>query len=346
MPLVNEQSLARDIRNNEIANVYYFYGKDVAMIEAYTKKLIKKLLTPEEQVMNYQSFEGKNFDLSLFADSCEVYPMFADRVVISVNDLNADSLNADDYKFLTNTLLKLPETTTVIIYATGVDLYRTKTKLSDKNDKLAKFCEKNGVVCEFSLKSVNDIGKIIVARATKNGCSVSKKTAEYLAEKCSGDTVFANSETDKLCSYVNGGEITNETVDLLCSRKLEADAFKLAAAIARGDSDKTFDVLGDLFRMQTDSFAILSAISMSFVDIYRACVGKSKGKTPNNIISDFEYKNRAFAVNNAYRDSSGILLKRIRRCISVLSETDVAMKSQKTSKRLLLEEAIVKMLKK
>ncbi|MBE6836560.1 MAG: DNA polymerase III subunit delta [Ruminococcus sp.] len=344
MPLVNETNLARDIRNNEIANVYYFYGKDIAMIEGYTKKLIKKLVPPEEQAMNYQSFEGKSFDLSAFADNCEVYPMFSDWVVVSVNDLNADSLSADDMKFLMNSLSNLPETTVVIFYATGVDLYKNKKSLTDKNEKLRKFCETNGVVCEFALKTVNDIAKTISTRVAKNSCVISKATAAYLAEKCNGDTVFANSETDKLCSYVDGGEITNEVVDLLCVKKLDADSFRFASAIAKGDSERAFQILDELYTLQTDSFAILSAVSMSFVDIYRACVGKSKGKNHNDVAADFEYKNRAFAMNNAYRDSSGILLKRIRKCMSVLSETDIAMKSLRTNKRLLLEEAVVKML--
>lgn len=344
MPLVNELNLARDIRNNEIANLYYFYGKDIAMIEGYTKKLVKKLVPPDEQAMNYQSFEGKSFDLSSFADNCEVYPMFADWVVVAVNDLNAESLNVEDFKYLTNVLSNLPETTVVIFYATGVDLYKNKKSLTDKNEKLRKFCENNGVVCEFSLKTVNDIAKTISARVTKQGCVISKATANYLAEKCNGDTVFANSETDKLCSYVDGGEITNEIVDLLCVKKLDADSFRFATAIAKGDSKRAFQILDELFTMQTDCFAILSAVSMSFIDIYRACVGKSKGKNQNDVVRDFDYKNRAFAMNNAYRDSAGILMKRIRKCMSVLAKTDIAMKSQRTNNRLLLEEAVVKML--
>ena len=108
MASVSDTELARDIRNGEIANIYYFFGKDVAQIEAYTKKLVKKLVPSEAQAMNYQSFDGKNFDLSVFSDSCEVYPMFADRVVVTVNDLNAESLNANDYKFLTQVLSSLP----------------------------------------------------------------------------------------------------------------------------------------------------------------------------------------------------------------------------------------------
>ena len=43
MASVSDTELARDIRNGEIANIYYFFGKDVAQIEAYTKKLVKKL---------------------------------------------------------------------------------------------------------------------------------------------------------------------------------------------------------------------------------------------------------------------------------------------------------------
>lgn len=345
MPLVNETTLARDIRNNEIANIYYFFGKDVAMIESYTKKLVKKLVPLEDQAMNFQSFDGKNLDLSRLADCCEVYPMFAERVVVAINDLNADSLNGEDYKFFTKILQNLPETTTVIIYATGVDLYKNKLRLTDKNAKLSDFCAKNGVSCDFALKSVNEMGKMIVQRVNKYGCVISKKTADYLAEKCNGDTVFANSEIHKLCSYVNGGEITNETVDLLCVRKLEADSFKLASAIVRGDSDKAFSIMDELYSLQTDSFAILSAISMSFIDIYRACIGKSKGKTPNDVAADFSYpKNRAFAVSNAYKDSSNVLSKRIRRCMKILSETDLAMKSLRTDNRLLLEQAVAGML--
>lgn len=345
MPLVNETALARDIRNNEIANIYYFYGKDVAMIEAYTKKLIKKLVPPDEQAMNYQSFDGKNLDLSALADCCEVYPMFSDRVVVSVNDLNADSLNAEDFKFLTKILVDLPETTTVIFYATGVDLYKNKSRLTDKNSKLSDFCAKNGVSCDFALKSVSEIGKIIAQKVSKNGCVISKKTAEYLAEKCGGDTVFANSEVQKLCSYANGGEITEQTVDLLCVRKLEADSFKLASAIIKNDAKKAFSMIDELFSLQTDSFAILSALSMSFIDIYRASVGKSKGKSPSDISSDFSYpKNRSFAVTNAFRDCSNVLPKRVRRCMSVLCEADIAMKSLRTDNRLILEEAVAKML--
>ena len=345
MPLVNDITLARDIRNNEIANIYYFFGKDISMIESYTKRLINKLVPIDEQAVNFQKFDGKIINLSDFSDACEAFPMFSDRVVIAVNDLNADSLNAADFKFFTQILGNLPETTTVIIYSTGIDLYKTKTRLTDKNNRLMDFCQKNGVACDFAMKSVNQLGKIIASKITKKGCTISKKTAEYIAEKCNGDTVLANSEINKLCSYMEEGEITNDIVDLLCVKRLDTDAFRLATAIAKCDSATSFQIMDELFSLQTDSFMILTAISMSFIDIYRAVVAKSRGKSPNNVISDFSYpKNRSFAVNNAFRDSSNIIPKRIRNCIEILSKTDIQMKSLRTDKRLLLEQAVAQML--
>ena len=345
MPLVNDTELSRDIRNGEIANVYFFFGKDVSMIESYTKRLVKKLVPPDDQAMNYQSFDGKTLDLSAFSDCCEVYPMFAERVVVTVNDLNADALNAEDYKFFTQILSNLPETTTVIIYATGVDLYKNKTKLTDKNAKLMDFCSKNGVACDFAFKSISDMGKIVAQKVNKNGCTISKKASEYLVEKCGRDTILINSEIHKLCSYANGGEITSETIDLLCVRQLDADAFKLAANILRGKSSLAFTALNELYDMQSDSYSIVSALASSMTDIYRAVTAKSSGRSENDVLQDFAYpRTRSFAVSNAFRDSYNVPVKRVRKCLAVLAETDIQIKSLKTDNRLLVEEAMAKML--
>lgn len=345
MPLINDAELARDIRNGEIASLYYFFGKDVAMIEAFTKKLLKKLVPDDMRAMDLQSFDGKNLDLSRLSDSCEVFPMLSDRVAVTINDLNADSLGAEDYKFLTRILSDLPETTTVIIYATGVDLYKSRTRLSDKNSKLMEFCSKNGVACDFALKSVNDMGKTILRRVERNGCTISKKAAEHLAEMCAGDTVLANSETDKLCAFADGGEITLETVDKLCVRRLDTDSFKLASAIARKDTANAFRILDELYSLQTDSFMILSAVSMSFIDLYRAVTARAAGKNQSDVQKDFSYpQNRSFAVKNAFRDSSNIRPQRIRKCMILLSKADMDMKSLRTDNRLILEKAVAQML--
>ncbi len=345
MPVLTDTELGKSIRNNEIAELYYFYGKDVAMIQAFTAKLVKKLIPVELRAMDFQSFDGNSLDLSQLADCCEVCPMLADRVVVTINDLNADNINSSDYKFLTEILSKLPDTTTVIIYATGVDLYKSRTRLTDKNSKFVDFCAKHGAVCDFALKSPVEMAKTIMRRVEKSGCSISRDTAELLAQKCAGDTVLANTETDKLCAYVDGGEITSADVELLCVRKLEADSFRLAAAIAKKDSAAAFGIMNELFDLKEDSFSILAALSMGMMDIYRAVAGKAAGKTQNDVLKDFSYPPaRSFAVKNAFRDSSRVSVKQIRKCMLLLSEADIEIKSLRTDNRIILEKAVAGML--
>lgn len=49
----------------------------------------------------------------------------------------------------------------MIIYATGVDLFKNKKYLTDKNKRFADFCEKHGTVCNFEYKRASDLGKSI-----------------------------------------------------------------------------------------------------------------------------------------------------------------------------------------
>ena len=119
MALVSSDSLGKRIRNNDFDNLYYFYGHDVGALEAYVKKLINKLVPKTEQVMNLHQFDGKKLDIAEFANACEALPMFAERVCVAVNDLNMDSISKTDGDDIRRALSDLPESTVVVIYATG-----------------------------------------------------------------------------------------------------------------------------------------------------------------------------------------------------------------------------------
>ncbi len=344
MPLVNESELAKAVRAGEISTLYYFFGKDAATLEAYTKKLVSKLVKKDDEAYNLHNFEGKSLDLSVFSDVTEAFPMFSDRVCVTVNDLNAEELSTADFEYLISILSSLSNTTTVIIYATGIDLLGGKRFLTGKNKKLSELASKIGTCCEFSAKTAGEISKVIIQRVSKNGASISKQTAQYLAEQCLSNLLMINNEIDKLCSYINGGEITEQTVELLVSRQLDSNAFALAKALAKFNGKKAMLLLDELFDQQTECISINSAVSMAFTDLYRARVALDAGISQGEVVKDFSYKGREFAVKNAFYDVRGISVPRIRECIRILAETDIALKSSRASGRLLLEKAFTKML--
>ena len=345
MPQLSDIEVAKRIRTGTIDNLYFFYGRDIASVEAYTKRLITKVVPNESQDMNFHIFEGKNLDLGELSDVCEGLPMFSEKTCITINDLDVESLKKDDISYLKDILSDLPQTTVVIIYITGINVYKSKTRLFDKTSRFAVFCSKNGVVCEFKFKSQNDLAKIIMAKSEKQGSSISKSSAVYLAQKTLCDMLIINNEIAKLCAYANGREITNEDIDLLCSTQVETDSFKLADAIARGDAKRSFSILDSLYADQLDTVTIVGGISSSFIDLYRARLARDSKRTFKNAAEDFSYpKNLEFKIQNAYRECSHYKTERLRKCIHYLSEADIGLKSLKTDGRIILEKTITKML--
>lgn len=83
---------------------------------------------------------------------------------------------------------------------------------------------------------------------------------------------------------------------------------------------------------------------MAFADLYRAKCALSAGISADQTAADFAYpKNRLFAVKNARRDAARFSSAQIRRCVCVLCETDLALKSSRTPPRITLEQMLGEM---
>lgn len=346
MPYMTDSELVKSIKAKKYLPCYLFWGKDTATIEIITKKLVDRLVPDEARDMNYHFFNSSNFSASELSDICEALPMFSDRVVAVINDLNAETLRQDDQKQLFDIIKRIdPETTSLIIYTTGVDLAAGKKTLSAKNKKLCDHIVScGGAVVEFGYKKPGELVKHIQTRLGISGCYMSPETAEYFASILNCNLLMINNECDKLTAYAGGGEIDVETVEFLVSGQVETDAYKLSRAIIMGKSGEAFNILDRLYSKQADSIPLLSVISGAVIDLYRAKTASLSGAGESQVSDDFSYRGRDFAVRNAFRDCRNMQIDKLRYCLHVLSECDMAMKSGRTDQRIMLEEAITKIL--
>ena len=338
MSLLSPTTLGKEIRENNIYCVYYFYGHDVSTLEAYTNKLVKRLCPVDAQAMNLHKFDGKKLDIPALADAAQALPLFAERVVITINDLNMDSVNKDDADAVRKILKSIQDGTTVIIYATGTDLYRNKKNLTDKNKRFCDFCNKIGCVCDFALKNTYEM--------VLSGDTTNCKPGQFVNIQIKGNTAFVKQEIKKLADYSGSGEITKETIDLLCIKHVESDGYSLAMNIVRSRADLVFARLDELSQQNYEPFEILGIISFSVSDMLRAKLARSSSLNISDVVSNFDYpKNREFAVKNMYNDCANISLNRIKSILEILSDTDLTLKthsSGKSSDMLTLEQGIAR----
>ncbi len=343
MPEINSSELLKNIKSGCLSNVYYIYGKDVLTVENAAKAILKKRLGKDWK-SSYTKIDGKNIDVSEVSDMMEICPMIADYNALLINDLNGEELSADKLDNLIDAIKNIPDFTLLIIDITGFDVKNGKKTFSGKNKKLVDNIAKKGVVCQCAVKTTADMVKTICAGAVKRGCEISKKNAQTLAEYCLMDSMQITNELEKLCTYKNGGEISLEDIDILVSGQIETDSFKLARAVIAMNASQAFFLLDDLLNKRNEPIAVISAISMSFLDLYRARAAMTVNKRAEEVIEDFSYKGRAFAVNNAYRDCRKVSLENLRKCISILRDADRKLKRSSVSQRIILETALTKML--
>lgn len=344
LKILGSSELARELKNG-IAPCYLLFGKDAATVESVAKNLAKKLVPDEARDLNYHFFPGDSIDFDELADCVEALPVFADRTVILLNDADCDKLPQRDVKRLKEIISGIdPETTTLIIYCTAVDLCGGKKNLTASNKALAEhICACKGLVCEFKLKTAGELIKHIVRGVEKNGSKISEQAAKTLAEACKSDLLMIGNEIQKLSAYRFGEEITVRDVRELVTGRIDADAYRLAREISEGRREAAFETLAGLYDLQKETPSLVSAIASSFLDLYRAKLALMSGRGEREITDSFSYKGREFAVRNALRDCSGIPIERLRKCISIISECDAGIKSLRTDDRIQLEEAVTRM---
>lgn len=341
---VVDVTLKADIKAGKLRRAYYLYGNDTAGIEYFVKLIISKTVKKGEETYNLHTFEGKNINIDELSGACDALPFFSDYVCCTVRDLNAESLSADKLSALIKTVSSLAQTAVLVFYNPSIDVTEGRRYPTAKNKKLIDAVSKVGSSCRFEYKTPSALSKDIIGWAAKNGGSISKEAAVFLAEVCGCDVMAVKNEIQKLISYT-GGEIKTSDINALCPRRIDATAFDLAKAIVRQDKQNAMRLFGDLMSEHTEPIAVIYAVISGMTDLYRARVAINSGKSPQEVKEDFSYAgNVAFRVDNAFRDVRKLSVSHMRKCMDILSKADVSMKSTGNDGTIIFEEALIKML--
>lgn len=346
MAQTDAKTISAQLKKGELHTLYYLYGADISGVEKLTKMIIRAAVGDNEEFA-LNKINGKEINISAFRDMTEMLPMMSEYNCILVNDYNFEEHREDENKQLLESLKEIPPQTVVIFNVTGFEVKvkasRDKRIITDKNKKLADFVVKNGIVCEQAVKTPHMLAKEIAAKVSARGGMISMANAQELAAMCLSDTLMISNEIDKLCAYANGREITSEMLHELVTRQSDVTVYNLANAVSSFNKKAAFEALNELMAQKVGRGAILGTISGSFMDMYRAACARASGRQVPDMQSDFAYK-WDFMVKNAFRDSSRMSVRRLRECVTILRDTAVQLNSTSADERIVLEEAVTKML--
>ena len=341
MPSITETDLKNSLKSGKFSNVYLVFGDEPYLKTHYCSQIIQKAVKPDFAAFNCHIFDSSDTDLKQVSECAEALPMMDERTCVVVKDLNLSTLNKQQSEILSQPIEDVADTTLLLFWMQNVQV---DMKKNDKWKSVVHLFEKNGDVLALNRRTVAQITKLLVSGAKKRGKILDDRLAQYLISLVGDDLNALLNETEKLCFYCKGNEVTKQDIDSIVTRSVEASVFDLAGHIVNSDAKKAFKTLSALFFAKTDPINISAALISAYIDMYRAKVYVTSGFQASEAAKYYNYKNREFRLRNALRDASGTDLHQLRQCLDVLSQTDIKLKSTSADKKILLEETIVKLM--
>lgn len=340
MAKIGEKELKQQIKNKEFSNAYFIYGEESYLKEFYVNKMKEVIVEPAFADFNYHQYNGKDTSLDDILKDAEMLPMMSSYVFIQVSDYPfCDSKS--DCDIINEFLTDLPETTILVFSYDNIAVdIKKNTKWKSVESAFAKY----GSSVNLEKRTEGDLVKLLVSGCKKRGATLTPDNARYLISVSGSDIKTLLNETEKLSSFVNGGEITKDIINKLAVKCLQARVYDLSKAIVKGDYNKAYSVLDTLFAMKEESISVLSVISGCYVDMYRAKCAKIAGEPVEDVGNYYNYKGREFALRNAMRDCASLSVEQLRKSLDVLMQADNSLKSTGADKKLILEETLVKLL--
>ncbi|MAZ72596.1 MAG: DNA polymerase III subunit delta [Flavobacteriaceae bacterium] len=234
MSLDKAKTIINDIKNGNVAPIYFLMGEEAFYIDGISNYIEQTLLNEEEKGFNQMVLYGRDVTIDEVVSNAKRYPMMAERQVVIVKeaqDLSRTIENLVSYA-------ENPQPTTVLVFC-------YKYKKLDARKKLSKVLKKHNAVLFESKKMYDDkVPGWIIQVLNGKGYSITPKAAQMLTEFLGNDLSKINNELDKLQLIIKPEQqITPQLVEQNIGISKDFNNFELQNAIGAKNVKKAFAIV-------------------------------------------------------------------------------------------------------
>ena len=320
---VNE--LKSSLSAGDIKSIYLFYGDEEYLIKLYISRIKDAVITnPALADLNFSVYES--FDRSTFEDAINTLPAFSDKKLIVFNETGVfKSPDKADKEYLESAIPELPDHVTII--------FREK-EIDSRLKKLTGAVEKTGASVKFDYMTEAQLKTWINSMASKQNKKISVSNLEYLIS-CTGLSMSViENEVKKLCSFAKQEVVSKQDIDDIVTKSLENRIFQLSDSILSKNTNKAFNIIGELKMLKEEPIKISALISTNLCNMYKVKSALVQNRTPQKL-GMHPYAAKIAAQSSVKKEVLAGL-------ISDLCEADEKMKSTPHDAWILLEHFIIK----
>lgn len=259
------KTINQDIEKNEIRQFYLLFGVEDYLKRQYRDKLVKALADTED-TMNYNYFEGNNFQLQSVLDLGETLPFFSENRVLVLENSGLFKKTPEDVE---KRLEQFPESTYVIFVEKEVD----------KRNRLYKWIGKHGYASEMNTPDEKMLITWVKSLCKAEGKQIEDAAIFYFVEHMGTDMLLLKNELEKLfCYRYDSKIITVEQIREVCVSQASDKMFEMLDAIGGHNQDKALLLYHDLLALREPAMRVLYMLTRHFHILMQMSVLMSEGK--------------------------------------------------------------------
>jgi len=336
LALIDEAQFRQQIKSGALARLSVVCGGEDFLKQHYAAQLCEAAVDDAFRDFNFHRFEGKDLDLDALAQATEAMPLMGERTCVLVRDFSLEAANGD--KDFLSFIKDLPEYVVLVFWMDTQAFHPKKYKV------LAEAVNSVGHIAQFDAPDETQTLRIVAGGAKTRGCVIDPGTAKYFIECVGGDLNLLQNELDKLCAYAGGENLTRAQIDDVCVKSVDAKSFDMVKAVSAGNGTLALRLLDELFRQKIAPQMLLGSLIANYVDIYRAYIALQSGKSAEAPARLFDYKGKAFRLQNAGRMARGMKQSQVKRSLEILAQADRRLKNTGMDNRLVMEQCIIGLL--
>ncbi len=250
----------------ELPPVFVVMGEQDLLRELAVRQTLDCVLDGDENVFNFDKFDGESSDGEAIVASCNQLPMMGGRRAVIVKRAQKLLDKSEPLK----AYVEDPSPSTVLV----LELSRSP----DKRRKSWKRIEKSASVVECRDLKPAELESWVVERAKHGGLRIGREQAHYLVSEFGSDLRRLGNELEKLALYASGDKIDVETIATVLGRGKAQSIFKYVDAVGAGRSTHALRQLGRLLEEGEPPLKILSLIDRLVGQLRIACEANERSR--------------------------------------------------------------------
>ena len=309
--------------------VFILYGT----VDYLINKTIDKIVNDNKiDEFNINKYDLTNNLLTEIINDASSMSLFGDKKIIIVN--NAYIFTSSTKKYTEQDLNALENYLNNINTNTFLIFVVNEEKL-DERKKITKLVDKIGKIIEC-----NNVDNITMIKELLDDYQMSDQNVKYLLERVGNNSTLLNTEIEKIKIYKDTDKnITKEDIDLLTSKSLEVNNFKLINAIINGDKLNALNLYHERIKLNEEPIAIIVTLANQIRIMYQVKQLYLDGHTENSIASIL--KIHPYRVKLANQNSKQYDADKLLTYLKKLADLDINIKTGRIDKTLGLELLII-----